>query len=175
MSFSRRDALKRLAGVSGLSLLDAGTIHGAASEIVVAGQPVEIVVASVSPTTLRLTVRPLANGRPTDVPVTGELVEQAIGKLIARDRMGRAVSRVRAGELVVSFTADPPTLHVETKTGAVVQRLTLDGKDPGMSFLLGGGPLLGLGEGGPQFDRKGSTDAMINGQGGYRLATPTDP
>jgi len=40
-----------------------------------------------------------------------------------------------------------------------------------MSFMLGQGPLLGLGEGGPQFDRKGSVDRMIIGQGGYRLAT----
>jgi alpha-glucosidase/alpha-D-xyloside xylohydrolase len=40
-----------------------------------------------------------------------------------------------------------------------------------MSFLLGDGPLLGLGEGGPQYDRKGSSDPMRNGQGGYRLAT----
>lgn len=38
-------------------------------------------------------------------------------------------------------------------------------------FRLPDGPLLGLGEGGPQFDRKGSVDPMRSGQGGYRLAT----
>jgi tetratricopeptide (TPR) repeat protein len=71
----------------------------------------------------------------------------------------------------VRFTEEPKALHVETKTGAVVQRLSLDAKESGMSFLLGRGPLLGLGEGGPQFDRKGTADPMIIGQGGYRLAT----
>ena len=40
-----------------------------------------------------------------------------------------------------------------------------------MSFLLPKGPLLGFGEGGPQFDRKGTTDRMRNGQGGYQLRT----
>ena len=40
-----------------------------------------------------------------------------------------------------------------------------------MSFLLGKGPLLGFGEGGPQFDRKGIVDRMRNGQGGYQLRT----
>ena len=35
----------------------------------------------------------------------------------------------------------------------------------------GASPLLGLGEGGPQFDRRGSTDRMVSGQGGYRLRT----
>ena len=40
-----------------------------------------------------------------------------------------------------------------------------------MGFASGNSPLLGLGEGGPQFDRRGSTDPMIGGQGGYKLAT----
>ena len=40
-----------------------------------------------------------------------------------------------------------------------------------MSFLAGDGPLLGLGEGGPQFDRRGAIDEMRSGQGGYKLAT----
>jgi alpha-glucosidase/alpha-D-xyloside xylohydrolase len=40
-----------------------------------------------------------------------------------------------------------------------------------MTFRLGDGPLLGLGEGGPQFDRRGSTDRMRSGQGGYQLRT----
>ena len=40
-----------------------------------------------------------------------------------------------------------------------------------MRFSLGKGPLLGFGEGGPQFDRKGSTYTNRNGQGGYQLRT----
>ena len=52
-----------------------------------------------------------------------------------------------------------------------MQRLVLDAEQPGVSFKLPDGPLLGLGEGGPQFDRKGSTDRMRNGQGGYQLRT----
>ena len=35
----------------------------------------------------------------------------------------------------------------------------------------GGAPLFGLGEGGPQFDRRGSVDRMRSGQGGYQLRT----
>ncbi|MEX2282901.1 MAG: TIM-barrel domain-containing protein, partial [Gemmatimonadota bacterium] len=80
-------------------------------------------------------------------------------------------NRVRAGDLTVRFTASPPTLHVESQNGTAVQKLTLDATAPGMTFQLPKGPLLGLGEGGPQFDRKGSVDTMRNGQGGYELAT----
>ncbi len=47
----------------------------------------------------------------------------------------------------------------------------LSAEQPGLSFQLPKGPLLGLGEGGPQFDRKGSMDRMRNGQGGYQLRT----
>ena len=72
---------------------------------------------------------------------------------------------------MVRFTDDPPTLAVETGSGALVQRLILDSSNPGLSFVLPKGPLLGLGEGGPQFDRKGSVDRMRNGQGGYQLRT----
>jgi alpha-glucosidase (family GH31 glycosyl hydrolase) len=40
-----------------------------------------------------------------------------------------------------------------------------------MTFLLSKGPLLGLGQGGPQFDRRGTVDKMRSGQRGYRLGT----
>jgi alpha-glucosidase/alpha-D-xyloside xylohydrolase len=60
---------------------------------------------------------------------------------------------------------------VDGADGRPVQRLTLDTATPRVSFLLPKGPLLGFGEGGPQFDRKGSTDFMRNGQGGYQLRT----
>jgi hypothetical protein len=52
-----------------------------------------------------------------------------------------------------------------------VQRLSLSETAPTIAFSLGKGPVLGLGEGGPQFDRKGSTFAARNGQGGYQLRT----
>jgi alpha-glucosidase/alpha-D-xyloside xylohydrolase len=168
---SRRDVLKHL-GAAGASLLLRETfIRGGAADIIVAGQPVEIAVASLSAATVRITVRPLRDGRPAPVPVTGALVREAPGRLIARGRSAAPVARVPAGDLVVKFSDGPPTITVEKRSGGLAQRLVLSDTAPGMSFRLGDGPLLGLGQGGPQFDRKGSVDRMINGQGGYRLAT----
>jgi alpha-glucosidase/alpha-D-xyloside xylohydrolase len=170
-SISRRDALKQL-GVAGAGVLvNGGVIRGQERAITVAGQPVEIAVSSLSATTVRITVRQLDNGVPAAIADTGALVADSPGRELARGREASAVARVRAGDLEVRFTASPPVLHVTTTGGSVVQTLTLDAAAPGMSFLLGDGPLLGLGEGGPQFDRKGSTDRMRNGQGGYELAT----
>lgn len=168
---SRRDALKQL-GVAGAGLMLGGkVIRGRAADIVIAGQPVEIALASLSDSTVRITVRPIQQGVPAPVPVTGALVQETLGKATARGRTTSSVARVRAGNLVVKFHDAPPTLQIETRAGVPVQRLTFDAVNPGMSFILGQGPLLGLGEGGPQFDRKGSVDRMIIGQGGYRLAT----
>jgi alpha-glucosidase/alpha-D-xyloside xylohydrolase len=55
--------------------------------------------------------------------------------------------------------------------GRVVQRLRIDRQTGALSFRLTGSPVLGLGEGGPQFDRRGSTIGTRSGQGGYQLRT----
>lgn len=168
---SRRDALKRFGAVGAGLLLAGDVVLGQAGDIVIAGRPVEIVVSSVSPATVRLTVLPRENGSSSDVPADGALVPDGQGHVLERRRGADSVGPIRAGDLVVKLTAAPPTLVVETPDGKLVQRLTLDAQTPGMSFLLGNGPLLGLGQGGPQFDRKGTTDRMRSGQGGYRLST----
>lgn len=166
---ARRDALKRM-GAAGAGLaLGGGIIRGQSGVITIAGQAVEIAVTPVSPITTRIVVR--APSAATPIAETGALAQPTYGPAAATSRDAAALSRVTSGQLVVRFTGDPPTIHVERAGGAPVQRLTFDAATPGMSFRLPNGPLLGLGEGGPQFDRKGSTDRMRNGQGGFQLAT----
>jgi alpha-glucosidase (family GH31 glycosyl hydrolase) len=175
---SRRQALRDL-GAAGAGLaLTGGVIRGQGRQIVIAGQPSEIEVSSVCPTTVRITVRPIVEDVPTPVPVTGALVQESFGGGVVNARARTSFAPVRAGNLVVRFTHGPagaPTLFVEDTKSRVVQRFGLSADAPGMSFLLPKGPLLGLGEGGVQFDKKGSTDQMRNGQGagkedGYSLA-----
>jgi alpha-glucosidase len=176
-SVSRRAAIKRLATITAGFALSGNitrgglTIRRSARDIIIAGQPVEITISSLSPQTVRLTIRALQNGRAEPLPGTGELVDEEPGKISASSRTAAELARVRAGDLLVTVTDDPPRIRVETSGGAVVQDLVFDAAAPGMSFSLGHGPLLGLGEGGPQFDRKGKVDPMIIGQGGYHLAT----
>jgi alpha-glucosidase/alpha-D-xyloside xylohydrolase len=128
---------------------------------------VEIAVAPVSPATLRITVAAILGTG--GVPDDGALVRAAETRVSSRRRSG--FSQLTAGNFAIRFTPDPPTIHVGTRTGETIQQFTLDTQEPGVRFLLPKGPLLGLGEGGPQFDRKGSIDPMRNGQGGYRLRT----
>jgi alpha-glucosidase (family GH31 glycosyl hydrolase) len=166
---TRRDVLKQI-GVAGAGALIApAIIRGQSTPIRIAGMPVEIAVASVSPTTVRITAAAIAGA--AGVPEDGALVRAAETKPIGRVRDGGGFKPIKAGNMVVRFTADPPTIHIDDAKGTPVQRLTLGVDKPGVSFLLPRGPLLGLGEGGPQFDRKGSVDRMRNGQGGYQLRT----
>ena len=160
----RRQALKQIGAASAGLALGGGIVRGQSGDIIVAGQPVEIAVSEVTEVTVRITVRPIQNGIAAPVPVTGALVKDEFGASLVRGRTSTALSSVRAGELFVRFTASPPTIHIETSARREVQRFTLDPVAPGVSFLLGDGPLLGLGEGGAGFDRKGTTDQMRNGQ-----------
>ena len=166
---SRRRALKHLAAAGAAAAFSPVVIRGQSAPIRVAGMPVEIAVASISPVTVRITVAAIVGTG--GVPDDGALVAAAEGKPLARRRTPDAFTPVRAGNLTVRYTADPPAIHVDTIKGQPVQRLTLSADEPGLSFLLPKGPLLGFGEGGPQFDRKGSVDRMRNGQGGYQLRT----
>ena len=166
---SRRNALKHLAAASVGAALGPVVIRGQSAPIRVAGMPVEIAVASISPVTVRITVSAIVGTG--GVPDDGALVPGAEGKPAGRGRGADALARVRAGRLSVRYSADPPVIHIDDAKGQPVQRLVLSAEQPGLSFQLPRGPLLGLGEGGPQFDRKGSVDRMRNGQGGYQLRT----
>jgi alpha-glucosidase len=170
---SRRDVLKRLGATSAAMFVGGGgsqgVFRGLYTDIIVAGRPVEIAVAAASRFTVRVTVQPTANAS-APLPFDGALADGDEGKQLAR-HSSDPFPPVKAGDLRVSFTSSPPTLHFETKNGDPVQQLRLDEKSGDVSFLLPKGPLYGLGQGGPQFDRKGSVDRMRNGQGGYQLDT----
>src|SRR2546423_598227 len=77
----------------------------------------------------------------------------------------------RPGAATPSTMSDSLSRRDALKRLGALGALGTFGAQRGMSFLLPNGPLLGLGEGGPQFDRKGAADPMRNGQGGFRLAT----
>ncbi len=164
---TRRQAVKRVASAAaGLAFGDA-IVRGQLGEITVAGRRVDFVVRSVSDATVRITALPVEGGR---VPADDSLVPEAAGRLVAR-RGSVATQPIRAGHLSIRITPTPPTIHIETREGKPIQRLTLEQSSSAISFLLGKGPLLGMGEGGPQFDRKGAIDRGRNGQGGYQLRT----
>src|SRR5215472_17436893 len=173
-SISRRDILKGMGTASAGALLKAqASPHPRKeAEIIIAGKPVEALAAPVTPHTVRITVAPIENGKPQPVIDDGSLLSREWPQPVSRFTASAAADQsVKCGNLTLKFSFDPLTIEVDTTGGRPVQRLRIDGKTGSLSFQLGQGPVLGLGEGGPQFDRRGWTDRMRSGQGGYRLRT----
>jgi alpha-glucosidase/alpha-D-xyloside xylohydrolase len=133
-------------------------VRGQSSPIVVAGRPVEISIATVSRSTVRISVRPIVDGKPQPIVNRGALV-------------AAAEQGIASGDLLVRVTEGSSPAIAVTRAGSSVQTIRLDRGDPTVSFDIGAAPIYGLGEGGPQFDRRGTTYTTRSGQGGYQLRT----
>ncbi|MGC1783483.1 MAG: TIM-barrel domain-containing protein [Acidobacteriaceae bacterium] len=170
-SFTRREALKGIASAGAIALARPSFALPPEAPILVSGHPVEVVLTAVSSHTIRVTVQPLQDGQPQSVPVDGALVKEKWGLPLARLRELSGTRSVTSGNLEVKISANPLPIRVETKSGRLVQELKVDGTSGTLDFRLGDGPLLGLGQGGPQFDRRGNVEPMVSGQRGYELST----
>jgi len=166
--YSRREALKKFAAASAAAMLPA-TMKG--ESLQVAGHEAEIQLTSVSQNTFRLTLFPIQNGKISSILYDGSLVRTDWGTpdAVLRGEIPERV--VKSGGLSIGISSNPLTFTIANTTGEVLQKLKIDPRKGSFSFVTGDSPLLGLGEGGPQFDRRGSKDEMRSGQGGYKLAT----
>ncbi len=167
---TRREALKAAASIGTGALLPGANAIAQDMPIQVAGRPVEIAVTPVSAQTARITIRAIENGELQPIPYDGALVKPDWGQPAARIRNLAAARHIKCGELTINFSGDPLTIRVQAKDG-LVQELTSDAPTGILKFALGEGPLFGLGQGGPQFDRRGNVDRMGSGQAGYQLRT----
>jgi alpha-glucosidase/alpha-D-xyloside xylohydrolase len=171
----RRQVLKGAAAAACAALLLPGKQRAAQPGLQAAGQDVEIQIAPVSEQTVRLTVYPVKrdsqDGQSLAVAGDGSLVQSSWGRPLATLRSLASPRTVKAGKLSVRISSDPIAFTISSAKGSTLQQLKLDKETGVLSFTTGNAPLLGLGEGGPQFDRRGSTDRMVSGQGGYRLRT----
>lgn len=168
--FTRRQALQTLVTATGGSLITARGRGASRGNLEIQGKPVEVTLSSVSPSTVRIQVSSL-DGETPPVPSDGALVQEQWGKPIARLRTETKGKGTKCGDLVVAVTANPLTVRVRDKANRMVQELRAESDGGSIGFSLGDGPLLGLGQGGPQFDRRGKVDRMTSGQGGYHLRT----
>jgi len=160
---TRRQALKGL-GAAGAALVLRIDTDAQGEPLSIAGQPVELRLASLSANTLRFSVLP-KGGTDADLNRDGGLVQ-----LAEQRRTIAPGAPIKLGQLSASITTSPVLLKVWDGRDRTVQEISIDPQGV-VEFLVGDAPLLGFGEGGAQFDRRGNVDAMRNGQGGYRLQT----
>ena len=170
MPVTRRAAIQSLATAGG-ALVRQEIAAAQDKPLQFAGRDVEIALTSVSPRTVRITIQAIENGRVQPIPDDGALVKQDWGQPAARLGAAAGSRKIQCGDLAVKISAPPLAIRVEAKGGGLVQEIKDTGSAGGLGFPIGDSPLLGLGQGGPQFDRRGKLDRMRSGQGGYQLRT----
>ena len=169
-SHSRRDALKKIAAASAAAMLP-WAARSEQQSLHVAGREIEIQLTAIGENTFRLTLLPIENGRTSSVPDDGSLIRTDWGTPLAILRGNVSNREIKCGALTVRISSVPLTVHVADANGKLVQGFTVDAEKGNLSFTTAGSLLLGLGEGGPQFDRRDFFDEMRSGQGGYKLET----
>src|SRR5215467_8524870 len=118
---SRREAMKR----SG-ALLGAARLQAQEKNLGVAGRAAELAVTAATPQTVRITIQPLDNGQPIPIPDDGALVKQSWGEPAIRLRGFYGSRRVKCGNLLVTVSAEPLSIRVETRDKRLVQEIKLD-------------------------------------------------
>jgi alpha-glucosidase (family GH31 glycosyl hydrolase) len=167
--WNRRDVLKGLLAAS--TGIIVSSKQGTAQDGTNAPQkPIEIQVTSISVHAFRLSILPINNGTIGQIPLDGSLVQESWGVPVAKLRAEPA-NTIAVGSLRLKISFHPVSITVANEHGEIIQQLAWDQVDGLLTFLNGSSPLFGLGEGGPQFDRRSSTDSMRSGQGAYKLAT----
>jgi alpha-glucosidase (family GH31 glycosyl hydrolase) len=135
----------------------------------VAGRAGVVVAAAVSASTLRLSVLPEGSRGSDPIPLDGALVDGRWSPQATLSPTG--VDQAAVGDFVLRVDGGPPTIRIGRADGRIVQTIGIDEASGSATFDLGKGPLFGMGQGGPQFDRRGAAYAMRSGQGGYELHT----
>ena len=122
----------------------------------ITGVPTRASITPITSHTIRITLT-AATGQNTSLQDDGAIVLRS--------------PRHDLGAKLRVTSPNPLNFVITASSGKVVQDLRIDADSGVLTFVLGEGPVLGLGEGGPQFDRRGDVDRMRSGQGGYELRT----
>jgi len=150
-------------------LLSLNSSLAASSAVRFAGQNAELAISEVSERTVRIQLFPLdEQGRPRPAtPSTVFFPFPTTGKLRVRELDGE--KQIPVGKLRVNIKTSPLTVTVRREDGALVQELVFDdaaATNAAVAFRTSA-PVLGLGEGAQQFDRRGALYPMEPSWGGW--------
>ena len=168
--WNRREILKGAAAASAAMAVHPANAYRSDDDVEAPVQPIEVQLTSLSPHTFRLSLLPVKNGSAGAIPMDGSLVQNSLGVPAAKLSC-TASTKIPVGHFSLDISFQPITIAVIDSRGNIIQRFRFDEGTGVLAFLNGSTPLLGMGEGGPQFDRRGSVDPMRSGQSGYKLAT----
>jgi alpha-glucosidase/alpha-D-xyloside xylohydrolase len=137
--------------------------------LTIAGYHAELLVTAISAYTLRVSVVP--DGGTSQGPDDLVLPRKQWPEPLARFWSRPAEHTLKWGEYKLNVSTEPLSLSIVNRRGRVVQSCRVDPANGRIKFEVGSAPIFGLGEGGPQFDRRGSRYPMKHGQNVPDLAT----
>ncbi|QNI33540.1 glycoside hydrolase family 31 protein [Alloacidobacterium dinghuense] len=133
------------------------------------GDPaLQLSLTAVGENTLRVTIA--AVGVDLEQTFTdGSLSARSWPSPMSQVRTSEAVRSIQWGKRRIQMSIDPLRIAVEDDDGHLRQELRFESGMSQVRFHYGDGPVFGLGEGVHPLDRRGTTDAMRNGQHGEEL------
>jgi alpha-glucosidase (family GH31 glycosyl hydrolase) len=145
----------------------AGATVRADSPITFGGVPVNLKISEIDDRTVRIELKPVAADNPA--PPSWTLAEFPAKERFHAIELA-ADKKLRIGDLRLTIHGKPLTVTVRRADDSLVQELVFNAESGtnAVSFRTDA-PVLGLGEGGDQFDRRGFNFPLINGQR-YKLA-----
>lgn len=149
-----------------------GAPHAAAPQqpLMIAGRAVELAMIPASEHTARITVSPLQpDGTVLPLKDAPVIVGRDWPAPLLKTRSVTSDITVKWVDRRVRVTPHPLTLSLQRKDGSTVQQIRIDEETGAVTFRLGGSLVFGLGQGGPQFDRRGASYPMISNHGAYQL------
>jgi alpha-glucosidase (family GH31 glycosyl hydrolase) len=121
-----------------------------------------MLITAVSPHTLRVSLVSKESAAQPESDLV--LVRKSWPEPMARFRSLSEQRTLQWGELSLKVATNPLTLSIFDSRQTPIQTLRLDPASGRIEFAIGDAPLFGLGEGGPQFDRRDSFYPMKHGQ-----------
>jgi alpha-glucosidase (family GH31 glycosyl hydrolase) len=140
------------------------------SPIVFCGVPVELKISEVSDKTVRIELQPVESYANTGAFTPPWTLVSFSAKEIFHSHDLASEKKLRVGTLRLTIEPRPLTISVRRSDDTPIQEIVFnpEGGTNAISFRTDA-PVLGLGEGGDQFDRRGFNFPLINGQR-YKLA-----
>jgi alpha-glucosidase (family GH31 glycosyl hydrolase) len=136
------------------------------------GAPAELSINKLSDRTLQIVLSPIdeATRAPRPEPASSVFVEQEPQSVLRSRELDSAGQTIPFGKLSVKIDPTPLSISLVRSNGDLVQSLRLD-EDSGMISFRADAPVLGMGEGAQQLDRRGARYTMRDGWGAWERPT----
>jgi alpha-glucosidase/alpha-D-xyloside xylohydrolase len=159
-------------GVVAFSLDSAMSVAGAQQlPVRYRGKDAELTINKISDQTIHFVLAPIdeADGEARSAPPSSVVVDQEATNLL-RARTLEPSKELDIGKFRVVITAEPLRISIRRPSGETIQELLLNNDGGAMSFRADE-PVLGMGEGAQQFDRRGARYSMRDGWGAWERPT----